>query len=98
MALIKSIDTVSGAAATYWRIISVKIDLMARTVVYVVGGYLTESARLDGKEPLKLEAFTVEIADGAEPESLTRAVLYAHLKAFRSFPGAEAPFEGAEDA
>lgn len=97
MALSKSIDTDSGAAATYWRIVGGSYDLVSNTFQYVLAGYVDEAARIAGKAPLKQMAFQLSLGEGVTPESLSRSTLYTRTKTFVPFNGAPAPFDGAVD-
>lgn len=80
MALSKAIDTNYGAQATYWRIIRVHFDVIARTVWFVLGGYTDAAARGANKTPLREQPFTMNLADNQTPEDIGRAEMYAFAK------------------
>lgn len=88
MALSKSIDTEVGAAATYWRIVRVNVDLIERTVWFLLDGYVSQQAREDGKSPIKQQPLTVPLEEGVQPEDLGRTELYAFAKTQDAFDGA----------
>ena len=88
MALSKSIDTDSGVAAVYWRIVRVDVDLKVRTIWFVIDGYVSHQAREAGREPVMQKPMTLPMPEDAEPESYTRATLYAYVKGLEAFAGA----------
>lgn len=52
MALSKAIVSQNtGHTNQYWRILETTVDAVGRVVVVVLGGYVSEQARLDNKEP-----------------------------------------------
>jgi|GEM_PF-2727182 len=98
MALSKSIETNAGASATYWRIVNVAFDVRARTVWYVLAGYVNQAANLANKAPLREQPFTMILGVGQTPESIGRPDLYADAKV-QIAEGREAPeFGDAVDA
>ena len=88
MALIKSIDTAEGVPAVYWRIVRVDADVNARAIWFVLDGYVSREAREAGRSAVLEKPFTVEMPEEAEPESYTRASLYAYVKEREAFAGA----------
>jgi hypothetical protein len=88
MALIKSIETVGGVPAVYWRIVRVDADVKARAIWFVLDGYVSQEARTTGLAAVLQKPFTVEIPEDTEPESFTRASLYGYAKGLEAFAGA----------
>lgn len=88
MALSKSIETPSGAAATYWRIVRASFDAIEGTAWYVLAGYLDQGARDAGREFMKEIPFTIQIPEGVAMEEMTRAYMYADAKTRPAFDGA----------
>lgn len=88
MALSKLIDADTGVPAVYWRIVRVDADLKVRAVWFVVDGYISQQAREAGREPIMQKPMTLPMPEDAEPESYTRATLYAYVKGLEAFAGA----------
>lgn len=58
MALLKSIEVNnSGIFATYWNVIQLNVNYLARTAHVQLAGYLTEQARRDGKMPIDFRTY-----------------------------------------
>ena len=85
MALSKVINTDFGVDGTYWNIFSVNEDFKNKILDLVVTGYVSQSARLAGAEPIKW--ITVTLADADYIADATRVMVYEKLKA-TSFVGA----------
>ncbi|WP_020699229.1 hypothetical protein [Reyranella massiliensis] len=98
MALLKSIDTDSGAAATYWRIVRAEYDVLAMTIRYYMAGYVNEAARVAGKVPLKQVDILLTPEPNTQLPSVTWSALYEHAKTFALAGSSEPLFVGAEDA
>ena len=58
MALLKSIESPSGAVAAYWVATEAAMSLRARVVDVTVRGWVDEAAFLAGKQPLDQRRFT----------------------------------------
>ena len=72
MAIARSIETVFGVTATYWRIIRTNESFDGMTEIYIAG-YADETARRAGKAPLEVKTVQVETIDG------TRSDYYSKL-------------------
>lgn len=88
MALIKTIETNYGVAATYWHIGSVQQDYRGRGVSIVMYGFVTEQARLAGKDPIAVVQ-NVSFTGSDYSADMTREDLYPKIKLLPSFEGAE---------
>ncbi len=88
MALSKSVEIDSGAAATYWRIVRVDIDLIERKAWFALSGYLSAEARQAGKAAATQKSFTMDLPPDTEPEAIGRADLYAFAKTQEMFADA----------
>lgn len=86
MALLKSIDTDFGIAATYWNIGAVAEDFKGRGTEVTFYGYASQEAREAGKQPLS--AGKVQITGADYVAGADRAVLYATIKQRPEFAGA----------
>ena len=106
MALIKAIETETGVAAEYWRVIEVNLNWFAGVGAIALAGYVSKATRLAGKRPLDARQFPIQGADfaafapgeldkeGANPVSKA----YAYVKAFAPGQGQPAnPFADAVD-
>lgn len=58
MALYKSIESTSGATASYWRIVQAHYDYSGSVITFEAHGYLDETARRSGRAPLVRFEFT----------------------------------------
>lgn len=103
MALSKSIDTKSGAAASYWRIAAAHFDYTGDRLVIEFAGYVSEDARRTGKPPLTYLHFDMRATDSKPLHEVTMADMYAFARS--ALPGltfdtveTQARFDGAEDA
>ena len=59
MALQKTIEHSSGASSTYWRVLYVITDYQFNRATIIMGGYTSEQARLDNKEPLVKSVYNI---------------------------------------
>lgn len=88
MALIKTVDTDSGVAAAYWRIVRMDVDLKARSVWFLLDGYVSQDARAADKAPVLERPVAMPLPHGMGPENLTRTALYTYAKGLEAFAGA----------
>lgn len=47
----------SGVEVTYWELISAHLNLIQKSATWQLGGWVSEKAKADGKEPLAIEEF-----------------------------------------
>ena len=73
MALGLDVELQNGVTATYWRITRAEIDGLANTTKIRLSGYLSETARNEGKRPVK----KYEFLWAGENNPVTPAVLMA---------------------
>ncbi len=88
MALSKSVEIETGAAVTYWRIVAINVDLVARKAWFALSGYISAEARQAGKSAATQKSFTMDLPEDSEPEDLGRADLYAFVKTQEMFEDA----------
>ena len=101
MALVKDIERDDGVVIRYWRLTSWQTDLVAGVVWVILGGYRDEDARRAGKKPVEERPVTMALGD-ADPETVSRAMLYEFIKTYvsdaRAHVGLGPEFAGASDA
>lgn len=73
MALSLEIELRSGVTASYWRITRAELDGLANTTKIKLSGYLSETARNEGKRPVK----TFEFLWSGAQNPVTPSVLMA---------------------
>lgn len=73
MALSLEITLRTGVTATYWRITRVEIDGLANTTKAYLSGYLSQTARNEGKRPVR----TYEFLWSGEDNPVTPSVIMA---------------------
>jgi hypothetical protein len=83
MAIQKSITSVYGVAATYWRIVSYTVDMQANAVDVTLHGYPSKSERDAEKSPLSAANYSFVFDDN----DVSRASLYDLVKANSEFTG-----------
>ena len=89
MALLKSIEAEVGVSAVYWNVGLAHEDFKSQKCDLTLYGYVSQEARLAGKQPLsvmQMQVIGAEYVAGAD-----RAALYAIIKQ-------KPEFEGSEDA
>lgn len=82
MALIKPIETPSGAIATYWCIHEMHVHRHKRVLAVRLAGYVDRRARVAGKTPLAI-ADPITMTDDdfpAGPSGIAYAAIYAAAK------------------
>lgn len=90
MAWIKNIEHVEfGAVASYWEVVSIQYDHRKQLSELKVGGWVSEQAYLDGKEPLIVKMW--EIPSGLAPELSQGAITFV-----TNFAKSQPEFEGAQ--
>lgn len=86
MAISLSLDTDYGVPASYHRITGAQVYYNDWCVDVTVMGYVSQTARKDGMQPVTVHSIRVPLDDvGAEP---TRTAIYATIKAMPRFAGA----------
>ena len=86
MALIKSIGTDYGIPANYWNIGAVHEDFKGQGTEVTFYGYVSQEARLSGKQPLSVGK--MQIIGGDYVAGADRAALYSIIKQRPEFDGA----------
>lgn len=92
MAWIKNIeDSSTGVVASYWEVISVYYNHKKQESLLEVGGWVSEQAYVDGKNPIMNKAW--QIPSGLAPELASGAVAFVsgYAKQQPEFEGWEAP-------
>ena len=106
MALEVAIETDTGAAAVYWRVIEVNLNYFAGVGAIALAGYLDQAARDKGKRPLEARQFPIQGDDfkAFTPDELSKdtvnpvSAAYAFIKAYKPQPGQPPnPFTDAKD-
>lgn len=93
MALIKSQEQASGVVGEYWRVTSVKFDLIADMSKIEMSMYLNAEARQAGKPPVVTHAFEFSgeenpLKPAAMRDADAIALAYAKMKQVSDFSGA----------
>jgi hypothetical protein len=87
MALLKSVPTDFGAAASYWRVAALQEDLVGKTLDVTLQGFFDQAARRGGKQPMAIWRGRLE--GERYPQTPSLADIYTTLKKLADWAAAQ---------